>query len=841
MVNLLLVSHSRKLADGVAGLAKQMSSEAVRIAVAAGIGEDRQEFGTDAVEIMEKIQEIYTEDGVLILMDLGSAILSAEMALELLPQEMHAKIRFCPAPFVEGAVAASVQAGLGSTLEMVCQEAMGALQPKREQLEEDLSQVPVETVSEPSQPSAGENRKEVVLTIHNLHGLHARPAAKFVRMAASFDADVQIKNLSTDKGPVSAKSLNAIATLGVLKGHQIQVVATGQQSEEALKALTKLVDDNFGESLDAEQPAPAAVSKPAPFLKDERAQVFVPISEGIAIGPLAQFAKKPLAIPEQKIEDPDAEWKRFETAVESVKQAITRRRQELVQKVGEADASILDAHLLILQDPDLLSKTHELIERDHENAAAAWKKCIQELVESYRALSDEYMQQRAMDVQGIGDEVLFTLVGETPEISLQTDEPVILFAEELTPTETSQLNLDRVLGLVTVGGGPTSHSAILARALGIPAVSGADPRLADVTRGVQAVLNGFTGQLWVDPPEDVLKESTIRRKEWLEKRTALLKTSAAPAVMRDGRSIEVAANIGNVTDAQAAVKNGAEGVGLLRTEFLYLSRTTAPTEAEQFNLLEQIGKVMADLPVVVRTLDVGGDKHLPYIQLPHEENPFLGVRALRLSLRELGLFQPQLRAILRAGKETHFRIMFPMVASLDELKRAKEQVEIAHQSLLEEGVEHCWPIETGIMVEIPSAAILSKIFAPEVDFFSVGTNDLTQYTLAAERGNPELAMLADGLHPAVLNLIHTVAESAHQYGKWVGVCGELAGDPIAAPVLIGVGVDELSMNPVAIPAAKSLIRKLDYETLSSLAQNALAAESAGDVRKLAKDFLQQYS
>ena len=840
MVNLLLVSHSKKLAEGVAGLARQMSSDSVQIAVAAGIGDEREEFGTDAVEIMDKIQEIYTEDGVLVLMDLGSAILSAEMALELLPPEMHAKIRFCPAPFVEGAIAAGVQAGLGSSLEMVCQEAMGALQPKREQLEESLPQPPAEAGMEPALSAEALEGKEIVLTVHSLHGLHARPAAKFVQTAASFDADVQVKNLATNKGPVSAKSLNAIAILGVLKDHKIQVIATGNQSDEVLEALTKLVEDNFGEPLGEEQPPSKVEPETQSHLEDERAQVFVPISEGIAIGPIAQFVKKPLALPDHKVEDTAAEWERFESALESVKRAVVQRRQELTRKVGEAEASILDAHLLILQDPDLLTKTRQWIDQEHENAAVSWKKYIQELVENYQALPDEYMQQRALDVLGIGDEVLFELVGESAEISIDSDEPVILFAEELTPTETSQLNLDRVLGLVTVGGGPTSHSAILARALGIPSVSGADARLGNIVNGTQIIVNGFTGQVWVEPPEDVLEESATRRKEWLGKRAELLKNSAEPAIMLDGRKVEVAANIGNVADAQAAVRNGAEGVGLLRTEFLYLSRETAPTEAEQFDLLGQIGGAMGDLPVVVRTLDVGGDKNLPYIQLPQEANPFLGVRALRLSLREPDLFQAQLRAILRAGKNTRYRIMFPMVASLDELTRAKEQMVVAHQSLLDEGVEHRWPIETGIMVEIPSAAILSGVFAPHVDFFSVGTNDLTQYTLAAERGNPELARLADALHPAVLNLIHTVAENAHKYGKWVGVCGELAGDLTAVPVLIGIGVDELSMNPVAVPAAKSLIRKLDTETLLPMAKSVLAAENAEDVRRLAREFLQQY-
>jgi phosphocarrier protein FPr len=333
---------------------------------------------------------------------------------------------------------------------------------------------------------------ETILTVRSLHGLHARPAAKFVQTAASFNAEVKVKNLSTNKGPVSAKSLNAIATLGVLKDHQIKVFAAGAQSEQAVKALTRLVEDNFGEPLVVEQAPAKAEPKLPKAAEDERAQVFVPISEGLAIGPIAQFVKKPITVPEYKVEDPAAEWERFEAALEIVKKAVAQRRQELTRRVGEADASILDAHLLILEDPELLEKMRQQIYQEHDNAAAAWNRFIQELVESYRALPDEYMQQRALDVQGIGDEVLLELVGETPEISIRLDEPVILFAENITPTETSQLNLDQVLGLVTVGGGPTSHSAILARALGIPALSGADPKLAGVAEGTTVVIDGFT-------------------------------------------------------------------------------------------------------------------------------------------------------------------------------------------------------------------------------------------------------------------------------------------------------------------------------------------------------------
>jgi phosphoenolpyruvate-protein phosphotransferase len=362
--------------------------------------------------------------------------------------------------------------------------------------------------------------------------------------------------------------------------------------------------------------------------------------------------------------------------------------------------------------------------------------------------------------------------------------------------------------------------------------------------GTLLAVDGFSGNIWVDPPENVREDIKKRRDEWLTQRERLLYSSHEPAETRDGHRIEVAANIGSLADAKAAVRNGAEGVGLLRSEFLYLTRDTPPTEEEQVAILLQIGAAMsadggAERPIILRTLDVGGDKKLPYLTLPAENNPFLGVRAIRLSLANPDLFLTQLRAVLRAGEGFPYRIMFPMVANLDEVLEARRLLEQAHESLQAEGLPHCWPIETGIMVEIPSAALLSPEIAPHIDFFSIGTNDLTQYTLAAERGNPALSALTDALHPAVLLLIRGVVDAAHQHGKWVGVCGELAGDPLAVPVLVGLGVDELSMNPAGIPRAKAVLRAIDLTEARELSAQVLSAKSSQDSRKLAQDFFQE--
>ncbi|HNB51402.1 MAG TPA: phosphoenolpyruvate--protein phosphotransferase, partial [Anaerolineales bacterium] len=414
---------------------------------------------------------------------------------------------------------------------------------------------------------------------------------------------------------------------------------------------------------------------------------------------------------------------------------------------------------------------------------------------------------------------------------------VILAAEDLTPTQTAQLDITNVLGLATVLGGPTSHSAILARSLGIPAVSSAPQSFMTLEEGTLIGLDGGRGGLWVSPSASVQTELTTRRESWLAQRAQWRQSSQQPAITTDGHAIEIVANVGNPADARAAVENGAEGIGLLRTEFLFLSRTTAPDEEEQYQALREIFETMGQRPVIVRTMDVGGDKPLAYISQPAEANPFLGVRGLRLSLQRPDLFTTQLRAILRAGAGYPVRVMFPMVSNVDEVIRARQILTETHTTLETEGLPHTWPVETGIMIEVPSAALLAPVLAPHVDFFSVGTNDLTQYTLAAERGNPNLPGFADALHPAVLKLIGQVAEAARAAGKWVGVCGELAGDPLAAPVLIGLGVKELSLNPAGIPRIKAVVRKSTLAEAQTFAQTVLLAEDAPAARKLAEKFL----
>ncbi len=828
MVGLVIVSHSRALAKALVELLEQVASQTLPVAVAAGVGEGRQEFGTNALEIMEAIQSVFSEDGVLVLMDLGSAVISAGMALELLPGDMRPRIRFCGAPLVEGAIAAAVQIGLGSDLDTICNEANAALEPKRQHIGQETAKPSL------AQPPSMQEAQSITLALTNLHGLHARPAAKFVQTAARFKADIRVTNLTTGKGPVSARSLNALATLGAIEHHQIRISATGTEATQALDTLRALVETNFGETAagqPATPPQPVATTSP---------EGGIPISEGIAFAPLFRYEQPLPPIPEHRADDPSAEWKRLEDALTLTAQNITRRARQLQQVIGAQESAIFDAHLLILQDPTLLEETRARIFDQNENALRAWHTVIQTTAQGYQALSDPYLQSRATDVEDVGRQVLFCLADKTITMPLTFEQPIILFADDLTPTETSQLDMNLVLGIITRGGGPTSHSAILARALGIPAVAGTGALLEHAPNNTLVGIDGSSGKIWVNPTPEQLIELQTQREAWLTRRARLKEESQSPAVTQDGQRIEVFANLGGIADAQAAIEHGAEGCGLLRTEFLFLTRETAPSEEEQYLLLRPIYEAMGpNRPVTTRTLDVGGDKPLPYIQLPQEPNPFLGVRALRLSLTRPDLFLPQLRAILRAANGLPCRIMFPMVADIEEIRQARLWLEQAHNELTQQNIPHAWPVEMGIMVEIPSAALLSPLLAREVDFFSIGTNDLTQYTLAAERGSPSLAHLADGLHPAVLHLIKIVTEAAHSAGKWTGICGELGGDPEAVPVLVGLGVDELSLNPAGIPRVKSIIRNLTLDLAHSLAERALTCATSAEVRELARQHCKQ--
>ncbi len=830
MVGLVIVSHSHTLAQGVLELARQMSSPAVQIAVAGGIREGPDQFalGTDAMMVLEAIQEVFDPAGVLVLMDLGSAVLSAEMALDFLDEDMRPHVRLCEAPLVEGTLAAAVQAGLDSPLDVVAAEARSALLPKASQLGVTITEAPVAAVD--TTGTAVTRR----LIVHNRLGLHARPAARFVQTVGRFQSTVTVRNLSRSGPAVDARSINLVATQAIRQNNEIELTAQGADAQEALAAIQALADANFGDDdgdLGAAPAIPAATLAAAAPGEAQRVIQGIAASPGVALGPVQHF--KPLAptVTRHAITDPAAEWNRLRAAIEATRTRVTNTRQRLAQAESGYAAAIFDAHLLFLDDPALLDPARAAMTDQHINAEAAWQESIETMADTYENLDDDYFRARAADVRDVGRQVLLALSGQGSTTFTLTA-PAILIAEDLTPSDTANLDRDNVLAICTALGGPTSHSAILARTLGLPAIVGLGPRALALPVNSRVVVDGDSGRLWAEPTAEQWTEFTARRARWLAARADALAASRALTTTADGVRVEVVANIGSLADARRALEAGAEGVGLLRTEFLFLERNTAPTEEEQVALLRPIFEAMGDRPLVVRTLDVGGDKELAYVNLGHEDNPFLGTRAIRLYRERLDLIEPQLRAILRAGAGHPVRIMFPMIATRSEVEFARDLVNRMQAELARDNIATPHDLQVGIMIEIPAAAILADQLAEMVDFFSIGTNDLTQYTMAAERGNPRVAYLADALHPAVLHLIADVIAAAHQHGRWVGVCGELAGDPTAIPILLGLGLDEFSMNPAAIPEAKQVIRTWHGDHAHALALAALSQKSAEAVRAL---------
>jgi phosphoenolpyruvate-protein phosphotransferase len=558
-------------------------------------------------------------------------------------------------------------------------------------------------------------------------------------------------------------------------------------------------------------------------------------SRGIAIGPAFHFLRTDLRFERRTVEDPAAEWVRFEAALKVAGEQLADVYAKAEAESGAEQAAIFQAHALMLEDPELLDAVRTAVKGQHVNAESAMSDAAEMYAQMLESLDDEYLSARAVDVRDVAARVLRALLGvaESPTAGLAA--PSIILARDLTPSDTVMLDKLLVLGFCTAEGGATSHTAILARGLGLPAVVGAGSDVQAVADSAPLVLDGGEGELLVEPGEETIAGYRTRQEAATTVLAQAREKALEPAITRDGHRVEVVANIGNVEGARAALEAGAEGVGLLRTEFLYLERASLPDEEEQYQAYRAIVDVFGDLPVVLRTLDVGGDKELPYLELPQEMNPFLGLRAIRLSLARPELFRPQLRAVLRAGVGCNLKLMFPMVATVGEVRAARAVLEACRAELLAEGQPVAEGMEIGIMVEIPAAAVMADHLAAEVDFFSIGTNDLSQYTLAADRTNASVAPLADAFHPAVLRLVRDVVVAAHAQGKWVGLCGELAGEPLAVPILLGLGLDEFSMNPPVVPLVKQIIRALTLDEARKVAQAALELDGPDEVRALVQE------
>lgn len=551
-------------------------------------------------------------------------------------------------------------------------------------------------------------------------------------------------------------------------------------------------------------------------------------SPGFALGKALILNNEPLIIEKQVIENIEEEKNKLGIAIEASRQEIAQIREKALLQLGMEKASIFEAHLMILEDPELIDATNKKIEKK-VNAAYALKETTDEFIAIFEAMDDEYMRERAADIRDVTERVQRNLSGQKSTDLSSLEEEVILVAHDLTPSETATMDKEKVLGFLTNIGGRTSHTAIMARSLEIPAAVGLKNVTATIKNSDFVIIDGESGRVEVNPSEELIKHYSGLKNAYEEGRRALEEVKGKESITRDGRKVELAGNIGTPQDIPGLLRNDAEGVGLFRTEFIYMNRDALPTEEEQFEAYKKVLEAMNPKPVVIRTLDIGGDKKLPYLKIDEEMNPFLGYRAIRLCLTEKNIFKDQLRALLRASAFGNLKIMFPMISNLEELLEAKEVLNEVKAELKQEGKAIASDVEVGIMIEVPSAAVISDILAKHVDFFSIGTNDLIQYTCAVDRMNEKISHLYQDLNPAVLRLIKTVIDNGHREGIWVGMCGESAGNQRIIPILIGMGLDEFSMSPISILPARRLIRSLSAEECSRLAAEVLLMGSAEEI------------
>jgi multiphosphoryl transfer protein len=659
------------------------------------------------------------------------------------------------------------------------------------------------------------------VVLANVHGLHARPAKVLAQLAKGFAGEVRMRLQDSTQPAVSVKSLSKLLSLGARRGQVLELIAEPDIAAEALPVLLAAIEQGLGEEVEPLSQAHQAQALPAEALRAPlpgSTLQGVAAAPGIASGPAHVCVEREIDYP-LRGESPAQERARLRQAIDQVHSEL----HGLVQRSAAAIGEIFVTHQEMLADPALTDEV-ELRLAQGESAAAAWMAVIEAAARQQEALHDALLAERAADLRDIGRRVLAQLCGV--QDAAEPEQPYVLVMAEVGPSDVARLDPARVAGIVTAQGGATAHSAIVARALGIPAVVGAGAAVLLLDNGTPLLLDGQRGRVAVDPPADELQRALAERDARERRLQIAWANRHEPALTRDGHAVEVFANIGESNGIDKVVEQGAEGIGLLRTELIFMAHPQLPDVATQEAEYRRVLDGLGGRPLVVRTLDVGGDKPLPYWPIAAEENPFLGVRGVRLTLQRPQVMEDQLRALLRAADDRPLRIMFPMVGQMQEWRAAKAMVERLREEI------PVADLQVGIMVEVPSAALLAPQLAREVDFFSVGTNDLTQYTLAIDRGHPSLSAQADGLHPAVLNLIDMTVRAAHAQGKWVGVCGELAADPQAVAVLLGLGVDELSVAARSVAEVKALVRQADLSTARALAREALQQDSAEAVRAL---------
>jgi len=836
MIGIVIVSHSRQISDGLKRMADAMGQESVPVVSAGGMDEPDDPLGTDALRILQAIQDAMQADGVLIFADIGAAKLNAETAIDLLDDAQKPKVRLCDAPLVEGVLAATVQSAAGGSIEEVIREAQTAYTPPT--LPGAAAGDTASDAAASTAPSPDAVIREYAIT--NRLGLHARPAALFVGAMNRHASDVDIRNITKNSRYVNAKSINKMMTLEVLQNDRVGVSATGPDAERVHEAIQALIDRNF-DDVRAASASPSTEAPPPPTAVaggDETALDGTAIRAGYAVAP-ARFLRIELPeVKDRRIEDAEAEVARFDEALETARSEIASLIERSKTMLDDYEVRIFEAHLLHLDDPEIAEAVRVRIRAEKTNAELAWRDTVAGMVASYRNLADPVIQARGDDLADVGLRVLRILTG-TDVAPTQFETPVILCAKTLRPSDIPTLDFRNVQGLCTEKGSKTSHAGILASGLDIPVVFGLGPRIGEIEDGQEILLDGTSGTVETDPDATAIQAMKKKRQAWQDRMMQAERVKFEPAKTRDGQRRRVAANMQGLQEVDNIVNSGAEEVGLFRTEFLYMNRTDAPDEEEQYRIYRDAVAGLDGRPLVIRTMDIGGDKPVPYLQQPKEANPNLGWRGLRFCLANTEVFHTQLRAILRAGAHGPVRVMFPMVSTVDEVIAARREVATVTAQLKQAGSDFDPKTQVGIMVEVPAAAETAEALATQVDFFSIGTNDLTQYVMAADRGNPKVADLIDPFHPAVLRTIRRTIRAAKKAKIWVGMCGAMAGDPMAAPILLGLGLDEFSMNAAQVPEFKLSFSQLSADACERFAEEALALDSAAQVRDRTAAFLDE--
>ena len=858
-VGLVIVSHSAQLAEGVARLAGQMSQGKTPIAAAGGTVDDV--LGTSVERIVAAIQSVMTPDGVLVLLDLGSAILSTEMALEMLDEDQRRHTRISFAPLVEGAVTAALEASLDRTLAQVQQAAENIASAEHLQLLKPLKQIeetPAPNLEAPTEKTPGvEASLEATLVLTNPTGLHARPASLFVQTAHGFESRIRVTGHGRES---DAASITGILSLGLRQGDTLTIHASGTDAQAASAALSELVRANFyetqptSEKLAPVSPAETAISAPA---SENIAQQpgtpwqGISTSRGVALGQAFLFtsaASSLNAVEPHSISDDQvaSEQKRLRDALDASAQELRALATRLESSIGQSHAAIFDAQALMLDDPALLESASRIIQSEHVDATNALAKAGESFALTLEALPDPLLAARATDIRDAVSRAIAQAGGKVEHgQALNTlQQPGIIIARDLTPSDTAQLRPEFVSGICTVQGGPTAHAAILARALGIPAIAGLPEDALQIIRtGDELALDADNALLYQHPAPEIRDPLLARLAEQQAQRAALKSTAqqAQASLSINGRHIHLMANVGSEAEAEAARQWGAQGIGLLRTEFLFARTPTLPGEEEQRQLYATVFRAFNDdaatqrKPVVARTLDAGADKPMPALKdilgQADEANPALGLRGIRIHLAHPRLLEQQISALLLAAADTGtlLRIMFPMITTIEEWLAARSIFDEVSQRLKNRLLNLPVPVSTGIMVEVPATVVMAKELAELVDFFSIGANDLLQYTLASDRTNVSVSGLYNAMQPALLRQIHQVALAARQAGKSVAVCGEIASDARLAPILVGLGIDELSMTPTALPAVRDAIQQVAPQKLTELTERILQCKTVAGV------------